>query len=330
MKLRQILILLMANACIVALNLISQPAQAQNRQELTKSAASPSSSGLPILSFQGLSAQASANNYQKFLGKWILDDDKNPGDYIEISHHHGQIKVTIMRPGLGVPFDEPGIISGSEIEISSWTAGRCGPGDCKARFSVSADGKTSELTIIYSRHHGTFSWGKYTLAGNSSLSSSGNIAGQWSYSADAFGGECAPRGESHQSTVTITQTGNQFSATGGLSYSGRGTQHDAIGSGTISGTTLQSSDKDKIVSWSGTLSADGQTIQGKATCQMGGGGTGRGEFSFTMKRTQASGSAGQPPSSSPSQESDIAEPEPFIQEQFEPAQPTSNGDSPLW
>jgi hypothetical protein len=167
MKLRQILILLMANACIVALTLISQPAQAQNRQELTKSAASPSSSGLPISSFQGLSAQASADKYQKFLGKWITDDAKYPGDYIEISQHQGQIKVTIIRSTMGEPLYEQGTISGSDLEISPWwTAIRCAPGECKAIFSVSADGKTSEVTMI-TRHHGTFSWGIYKLAQSS-------------------------------------------------------------------------------------------------------------------------------------------------------------------
>jgi hypothetical protein len=111
-----------------------------------------------------------------------------------------------------------------------------------------------------------------------------SIAGQWTYRADAFSGECAPRGETHESIVTITQTGPKFTATGGLSYKGRGTQYEGIGDGTLNGKSLRSIGKDTTTSWSGTLSQDGNSIQGKASCKMGGGGTGKGEFPFTMQR----------------------------------------------
>jgi hypothetical protein len=116
-----------------------------------------------------------------------------------------------------------------------------------------------------------------------------SIAGQWNYRADVFGGECTPNGETHTTVITIQQTENQFTAQGGLTCQGRCMEVDkqrAIGSGTITGDRIQSQDAENILQWFGTLSTDGSAIQGKATCQMGGGGTGKGEFPFTMQRTK--------------------------------------------
>jgi hypothetical protein len=113
-----------------------------------------------------------------------------------------------------------------------------------------------------------------------------SIAGQWTYRADVFDGECTQKGETHETIVTIQQTDNQFTAQGGLTCQGRCMEADkqrAIGSGTITGDRIQSQDAKNILRWSGKLSADGSAIQGKATCQMGGG-TGKGEFPFTMQR----------------------------------------------
>jgi len=111
-----------------------------------------------------------------------------------------------------------------------------------------------------------------------------SLNGKWIYRAKSFGGECAVNNKLEQSNVTIQQNGNQFTSTGGISYVGRGTQYEAIGNGVISGSQIQSADKNKVISWAGLISQDGKTISGTATCVMGGGGTGKGSFEFTLTK----------------------------------------------
>lgn len=115
-----------------------------------------------------------------------------------------------------------------------------------------------------------------------------NISGQWTYRAGSFGPECSINSTPNESTVTINQNGNQFTSSGGISVESRLTSNDAIGNGSITGSQIQSSTTDRYVSWSGAINPDANTINGTANCVMGGGGTGRGSFPFTLTRRSSS------------------------------------------
>lgn len=113
-----------------------------------------------------------------------------------------------------------------------------------------------------------------------------DLTGNWELETGTFGPECAASNDLNQFPVSFTQSGNQFTANGGTVFIGRGSSPANIGNGTLSGDRFQS--KSDIYQWTGTVNSDGNLITGTVTCQMGGGGTGRGTLPFTMKRGSTS------------------------------------------
>ena len=110
-----------------------------------------------------------------------------------------------------------------------------------------------------------------------------NLSGQWELETGTFGPECFVSKDIKKFPVTFTQNGNQFTANGGTVIEGRGTSPANIGNGRLSGDRFES--QSEVFNWIGTVSSDGNSIQGNVTCQMSGGGTGRGTLPFTMKRS---------------------------------------------
>jgi len=109
-----------------------------------------------------------------------------------------------------------------------------------------------------------------------------NLTGQWQLETGTFGPECYVSNLLEQFPVSFNQSGNQFTASGGTVLISRGNSPVNIGNGTLSGNRFES--QSDLFQWIGTVSDDGNLITGTVTCQMGGGGTGRGTLNFTMKR----------------------------------------------
>lgn len=110
-----------------------------------------------------------------------------------------------------------------------------------------------------------------------------NLTGQWELETGTFGPECFVSKDIKKFPVTFTQNGNEFTANGGTVIEGRGTSPANIGNGRLSGDRFES--QSDVFNWIGTVSSDGNSIQGNVTCQMSGGGTGRGTLPFSMKRS---------------------------------------------